>query len=69
MVPSINAALQEWAAYSKRPVTYVMKGQNSRSEMYSALEAEVEDPLDGSTAFNAGFMSMLRSAERVMITC
>mmetsp|Transcript_6116 Transcript_6116/g.8528 ORF Transcript_6116/g.8528 Transcript_6116/m.8528 type:complete len:1586 (-) Transcript_6116:145-4902(-) len=67
VVPSIDAALQEWAAYSKRPVTYVMKGQNSRSEMYSALEAEVEDSLDGTTAFNAGLMSMLRSAERLVV--
>lgn len=67
IVPSINEALQEWAAYSKRPVNYIMKGQNCRTEMYSALEAEVVDPLDHSTALNNELLSMLRVAERVCV--
>eukprot|EP01037_Dinobryon_pediforme_P040924 gene40924-50364_t len=50
--PNLNAAIQEWARHSKRSVTYVMKGQNCRTEMYSALEAEVVDPLDYTTALN-----------------
>jgi nicotinamidase-related amidase len=62
----INEALQEWASYSKRPVTYVMKGQNCRTEMYSALEAEVEDPLDSSTALNIDLVSMLQVSGRVI---
>ena len=67
VVPVINDALQEWAACSNRTVTYILKGQNSRTEMFSILEAEVEDPLDNSTAFNSRLMSMFRSAERVRI--
>ena len=35
--------------------------------MFSALEAEVEDPLDNTTAFNADLMAMLRMAEKVLI--
>ena len=65
IVPAINEALQEWAAYSHRPVTYIMKGQNCRTEMYSALEAEVVDPLDQSTALNNEVLSLLRVADRV----
>eukprot|EP01037_Dinobryon_pediforme_P018100 gene18101-18340_t len=64
IVPVINDALQEWAAHSHRPVTYIMKGQNCRTEMYSALEAEVVDPLDHTTALNSDLLSMLRVAER-----
>ena len=68
VVPVINEALQEWAAYSNRTVTYIFTGQNSRTEMLSILEAEVEDPLDSSTAFNSRLMSMFRAAERVQHT-
>jgi nicotinamidase-related amidase len=64
---NINEALQEWSSYSKRPVTYVLKGQNCRTEMYSALEAEVVDPLDQSTALNNELLSLLRVADRVCI--
>ena len=69
IVPAINEALQEWAAYSHRPVTYVMKGQNCRTEMYSALEAEVIDPLDHSTALNNDLLSLLKVADRVRNCC
>ena len=65
IVPVINEALAEWASHSKRTVNFIMKGQNCRTEMYSALHAEVEDPLDSSTAFNSELMSDLRVAERV----
>jgi len=68
VVSSINEALQQWAAYSHRPVTYIMKGQNSRTEMYSALEAEVVDPLDYSTALNNELLSMLRMSDKVLYT-
>ena len=66
VVPVIDDALQQWAAYSKRPVNYIMKGQNCRTEMFSALVAEVEDPLDSSTSLNHGLLSMLRVADRVI---
>lgn len=65
VVPVINHALQEWAEFHHKPVTYVLKGQNIRVEMYSAFAAEVEDPLDGSTALNMDLLSMLRVSDRV----
>ena len=65
IVPVIDDALQKWAAYSKRPVNYIMKGQNCRTEMFSALVAEVEDPLDSSTSLNYELLAMLRCADQV----
>lgn len=65
VVPCINNALQEWASYSKRPVNYIMRGQNCRTEMCSALEAEVADPLDFASSMNSDLLSQLRVADRV----
>ena len=64
IVPAINAALQEWASVSQRPLAFVESGHNCRTEMFSALEAEVEDPLDGSTGFNSDLMANLRISEK-----
>ena len=44
-----------------------MKGQNLRTEMYSALSADVEDPEDPATAFNDKLMSKLRISDQVII--
>ncbi len=65
MVPVLNAALREWAHDSGRPVTYIMKGQNCRTEMYSAIEAEVEDPRDASTGMNSELVDMLKISDQV----
>jgi len=65
VVKVIDDALQRWAKRSSREVKYVMKGQNLRVEMYSALCAEVEDPLDQNTGFNHPLMSMLQTSDRV----
>lgn len=65
VVASLNDAIQEWAAYSKRQVSFIFKGQNSRTEMVSAFEAVVEDSLDNNTGFNTNLMAMIRSAENV----
>jgi len=67
VVPVINDALQRWAERSKRAVTYVMKGQNLRTEMYSALMAEVEDPSDPNTAINDELLNMLKISDRVLV--
>ena len=63
---NLNAAIQEWANYAQRPVNYVMKGQNCRTEMYSALIAEVVDPRDQYTDLNNELLSMLRVSDRVL---
>ena len=44
VVPILDNALQLWARKRNKTVNYVYKSQNIRTEMYSALRAEVEDP-------------------------
>lgn len=65
MVPSINASLQLWAEQSGRPITYIMKGQNCRTEMYSAIEAEVEDPRDCNTGLNSDLIDIFKKSDQV----
>ena len=67
VVPSINSAVQNWARLKKRSVQYVMKGQNCRTEMYSAIAAEVEDEKDPSTSVNLELISKLRLADRIVV--
>ena len=63
---NINDAVQGWAEMSKRSATYITTGMNKRTEMYSAIEAELEDPTDENTAFNSDLMSSLRIEETVI---
>jgi nicotinamidase-related amidase len=65
VVPLINTALQKWAHKAGRPINYIMKGQNLRVEMYSALQAEVPDPKDQNTGLNVELLSMLKTSDRV----
>lgn len=67
VVGVLNAALQDWTRYTGKDVFYVMKGQNCRTEMYSALEAEVEDPTDSNTALNSKLLEMLRLCDKVVV--
>ncbi|KAJ1419803.1 hypothetical protein B484DRAFT_433674, partial [Ochromonadaceae sp. CCMP2298] len=56
-----------WAEKHSRPITYIMKGQNLRTEMYSALMAEVEDSADPSTALNTELLNSLKISDRILI--
>lgn len=69
VVGNIDAALQRWAHHSHRTITYVLKGQNPRVEMYSALQAEVHDQRDPSTTFNYELMTSLQNSDRVNKRC
>ena len=64
---AVNAAVQEWAETSLRPVQYLSTGQSNLIEMYSALEAEVENPHDPTTGFKNDLMASLRIAEKVSV--
>ena len=65
VVPVLNRALQEWAYARSRAITYVNKGTNCDTEMYSAIKAEFEIAEDKSTQANAELLSQLRSADKV----
>lgn len=67
VVQSINNSLQEWAEFSLNTVTYVMKGTNPLTEMYSLLSAEVPIKTDSSTQLDSRIISRLETAERVIV--
>ena len=68
VVDVINDALLKWCIHHNKTVTYVMKGTNLKTEMYSALAAEVEDPDDPETAFNEQLMSKLQLYDKLVIS-
>jgi nicotinamidase-related amidase len=59
-------ALNTWAEQRSRSVTWVLKGQNNRTEMYSAFKAEVELPDDPSTQLNTELISQLQTSRKVV---
>merc|ERR1712226_590577 len=59
-------ALNEWAANRKRSIDWLFKGQNNRTEMYSALKAEVEVEDDPTSALNKGLIDALSRHEQVV---
>ena len=65
VVPCIHKALQEWAQYSLNTVTYIMKGINSLTEMYSALCAEIPIATDPSTSLDIRTIAKLDMADKV----
>lgn len=67
VVPCIHAALQEWSARRHRNITYVLKGQNNMTEMYSAIAADVIIPEDSATQKNPLLMKDILSADHVTI--
>jgi len=65
VVEPLRAALERWIdAHAARgvTVTWVLKGQNCLTEMYSALAAEVPVPTDPSTELNINLRRMLLPA-------
>jgi nicotinamidase-related amidase len=62
----LAAALNSWAARRSRAITWVLKGQNNRTEMYSALKAEVEIPDDPSTRLNLELVSVLSRHSKII---
>jgi len=63
----LQAALDAWADGAGRSVEVVTKGENPWTEHYSALQAEVPDPADDSTALNQRLLAELDRFDRVLI--
>jgi len=59
-------ALSEWAVQRKRTINWYFKGQNNRTEMYSALKAEVEVAGDKTTKLDEDLISYLARHEKVI---
>jgi nicotinamidase/pyrazinamidase len=65
--PDLRLALKRWEEAHTAIVTKVTKGENPLTEHYSAMMAEVPDPTDPATRFNAGLLARLRSADGLYI--
>ena len=65
--PVILEAVNEWAESRMREVTFVLKGQNCLTEMYSALRAEVPVPSDERTLLDAALLGTLKESSRVVV--
>lgn len=63
----IDRALCDWEKLHGRHVTYVLKGMNTRTEMYSAFRAEVPVIDDPSTLLNTGLLNRLTISDSLLI--
>ena len=67
VAPALLPALDEWSEVRNRSITWVLKGQNNRTEMYSALKAEVPVVDDPATFLNTHLIKTLLSHRQVLI--
>lgn len=67
VVPTINEALQEWAAQRRQKIGYIFKSENSLTDMTSAFTADVKIIGDPTTALDPAIMAHLRTAERLIV--
>ena len=65
--PILLPALLNWSKTRERSITWVLKGQNNRTEMYSALMAEVEVDDDPTTKLNTGLIATLANHSLVIV--
>ena len=68
--PELYEALNTWEKKyisSGAMVDYVTKGSNYKTEHYSAVKAEVEDPLDNGTTLNVKLIQTLQEADYILI--
>lgn len=62
----LGLALREWAESNLRTIDYVPKGGNLKTEHYSAIQADVPDPSDPTTAVNQAFIERLKEADELV---
>lgn len=63
----LSAALHRWEATKHTGVDFLLKGSNPWTEHYSAVRAEVPDPLDPGTEVDANFVASLANADELWI--
>ena len=61
--PCVQKAVQAWEEKKCAVTNVCFKGYNYRTEWYSAVAADVEDPEDNSTGINADFVDRFASAD------
>jgi nicotinamidase-related amidase len=63
----LRLAFNRWEVAGNAIVAKVGKGENPMTEHYSAMMAELPDPADPATGFNAALFAHLRAADRVYV--
>eukprot|EP00586_Coscinodiscus_wailesii_P016837 CAMPEP_0172505430 /NCGR_PEP_ID=MMETSP1066-20121228/186432_1 /TAXON_ID=671091 /ORGANISM="Coscinodiscus wailesii, Strain CCMP2513" /LENGTH=257 /DNA_ID=CAMNT_0013282033 /DNA_START=55 /DNA_END=825 /DNA_ORIENTATION=+ len=64
VVRDIDEAIIEWIDTTGSSVTWILKGHNNLTEMYSAFQAEI--PLSKMTSFNQSWFNRLRQFDRIL---
>lgn len=64
---ALMPALDEWTKVRGRAITWVLKGQNNRTEMYSTLKAEVPVKDDPATLLNVSLIQSLKKHRQVVV--
>ena len=67
IVKSVSDALLKWEEDRFGVIDFVTKGSNIMTEHYSALQADVPDPADPTTAINTDLLSMLQTADTILV--
>jgi nicotinamidase-related amidase len=67
LYPCFQRAIQEWAETECAIVNVLFKGHNTRTEWYSAVAADVEDPEDNSTGLNTDFVDRFADSDLFII--
>jgi nicotinamidase/pyrazinamidase len=67
VAPVLMPALEKWSQERGRAITWVLKGQNNHTEMYSALKAEVPVPGDPTTELNTQLIADLAKHSQVIV--
>jgi nicotinamidase-related amidase len=65
--PELRAVCSRWEELALNPIAWVMKGVNPWTEHFSAVQAEVPDPLDPSTQVNHVLLEALMVSDKVFI--
>jgi len=64
---NVSNALRRWSKSQLKSVNFVTKGENPLTEHYSAIKAEVPDPLDKKTWVNNDMLNNLACADIVLV--
>jgi nicotinamidase/pyrazinamidase len=69
VVDELQDAFQEWEKNVIGMIDYITKGSNYKTEHYSGLMAEVQDPSDPSTQLNVSFINTLANDCDIVAVC
>jgi nicotinamidase-related amidase len=64
---NVSNAIRQWSKTQFKLVNFIQKGANPWTEHYSAIKADVPDPLDPSTLMNTDFLNEIVDSDVILI--